>query len=161
MALVSLVAWSFRRMGELRRGTLRGAHALYVLSQAAVFAAGYVLIDDVNHGWLVTSVWHNAQYLLLVWMYNTNRYKAGVDPVRRVISTLSQPGAAVPYVVVCLALSAALYTLAEGAAAQVMGFGLPAIAVVNATINFHHYIVDATIWKLRRREVRSSLGLAR
>jgi hypothetical protein len=36
---------------------------------------------------------------------------------------------------------------------------LGVVVIVYQTINFHHYIVDALIWKLRRKEVRAKLGV--
>jgi hypothetical protein len=36
---------------------------------------------------------------------------------------------------------------------------LPIALIVYQTINFHHYIVDALIWKLRRKEVREKLSV--
>jgi hypothetical protein len=32
--------------------------------------------------------------------------------------------------------------------------------VIYQTINYHHYIVDAVIWKVRRKPMRETLGLA-
>jgi hypothetical protein len=32
--------------------------------------------------------------------------------------------------------------------------------IVYQTINFHHYIVDGIIWKVRKPRVRENLGLA-
>jgi hypothetical protein len=36
---------------------------------------------------------------------------------------------------------------------------LPLALIVYQTINFHHYIVDALIWKLRRKPVQQVLGV--
>ncbi len=72
-----------------------------MLSHFTVFFVGYVLIDDLNHGWLVINVWHNAQYIVFVWMYNANRFKDGVDPGAKFLSTLSQERNAWLYFLVC------------------------------------------------------------
>ena len=37
--------------------------------------------------------------------------------------------------------------------------GLSATIVLYQIINFHHYIVDATIWKVRKAPMRKTLGL--
>jgi hypothetical protein len=34
-----------------------------------------------------------------------------------------------------------------------------ATVIIYQTINFHHYIVDAVIWKLRKPSLRANLGL--
>ena len=35
-----------------------------------------------------------------------------------------------------------------------------AILVAYQTINFHHYIVDGIIWKVRKKKLQQTLGLA-
>ena len=37
---------------------------------------------------------------------------------------------------------------------------LPLGVIVYQTINFHHYIVDSRIWKLRKPTLRANLGLS-
>jgi hypothetical protein len=37
---------------------------------------------------------------------------------------------------------------------------LPLFAIVFQAINFHHYLVDAVIWKVRRKPVRENFGIA-
>ena len=66
-------------------------HTLYPLSHFAVFATGYLWIGDITYGWLAINVWHNAQYILFVWLFNTRRFKDGVDPEARFLSYISQP----------------------------------------------------------------------
>jgi hypothetical protein len=34
-----------------------------------------------------------------------------------------------------------------------------AAVMIYQTVNFHHYVVDALIWKLRRPALRNKLGL--
>jgi hypothetical protein len=33
-------------------------------------------------------------------------------------------------------------------------------AVVYQAINFHHYVVDAIIWKVRKKTLRQNFGIA-
>jgi hypothetical protein len=125
-----------------------------------VFAVGYLVVADISFGWLAINVWHNAQYILLVWMYNNNRFKDGVNPSHWFLSTISQPGRAVLYFVVCLGISTVIYMSLQGVFKL---FGLSVLAltlIVYQTINFHHYIVDGIIWKVRKPRVREHLGLA-
>ena len=37
--------------------------------------------------------------------------------------------------------------------------GLSATIVLYQIVNFHHYIVDAMIWKVRKAPIRKTLGL--
>jgi hypothetical protein len=36
---------------------------------------------------------------------------------------------------------------------------LPLVAIVYQAINFHHYVVDAVIWKVRRKPVQQNFGI--
>jgi hypothetical protein len=108
----------------------------------------------VDCGWLVLNVWHNAQYLLFVWMFNANRFKDGVDPEDRLLSTISEEQRTLLYTGVCLAISTALY-LAIGHVAAV----LPVALVTYQAINFHRYVVDGVIWKVRKKSLRETLQI--
>lgn len=148
-AAVATTAWLLRVGQAMRRGTLQTAYEGYVLSHLAIFMAAYVLIDDVNVGWLAINVWHNFQYVLVVWMTNAKRWSQGVDPQARFISTISQPGRVAAYFGSCIAISTVLYLALGQFTALTVGGGLAATAGVYMGINFHHYIVDALIWKRR------------
>jgi hypothetical protein len=156
-ALVALAAWLRRTFIQARAGTLGSAHALYVVSHVVLFTVAYVAIPRPDHGWLVVNVWHNFQYVLVVWLFNVNRFRGGVDPARRFLSTLSQPRSVIAYVFCCTVLGTALYLTVDSTAGWMSRYGLPAGMVLYATINFHHYVVDAVVWKLRRPEIRRSL----
>jgi hypothetical protein len=129
----------------------------YLLSHLVIFALGYLVLRNINHGWLVINVWHNAQYVMIVWLYNNNRFKSGVDPAHRFLSTLSQGRNVIPYLVVCLAISTVAY-LSIGEILGTMSFAaLPLALIAFQTVNFHHYIVDGIIWKVRRPAIRANL----
>jgi hypothetical protein len=153
-ALAGLGWWALRCVRAWREGRLPVAHTLYVASHHLIFAAGYILIPDLDRGWLTLNVWHNAQYLLFVWMFNTNRFKDGVDPDARFLSTISQEQRTLVYTGVCLAISTAAY-LAIGHVAAV----LPVALVTYQAINFHHYIVDGVIWKVRKKSLQKTLQI--
>lgn len=154
------LVWLWRRAREWRAGTLHRIHTLYLASHALAFVWGYLGIDNLTHGWLMINVWHNAQYLLIVWHYNQRRFQAGVHPEHRFLSTISQPRHALTYFAVCLlatfALYAALFRVGEGSA----WWGVPLVIVLGSTINFHHYLVDGWIWKLRKPRLQTQLGLS-
>ena len=153
-----------RNRGHHQRGPLdcpRGAifgrrrpdapHSAYIASHIAIFAAGYLLIDDINTGWLVLNIWHNLQYVLIVWMFNANRFGKGVEPERRFLSTISQPRNVVLYALVCWAIGTALYFNIDGVLGLFSHTVLPLSLLAYMTINFHHYVVDAIIWRRPRR----------
>jgi hypothetical protein len=136
---------------------------LYMCSHITIFTVGYLLIDDISHGWLVLNVWHNAQYILTVWLFNNNRFKDGIHPKHRFLSYLSQRRNVMQYFAVCLILSTIAYSLLSFTLATVstlIAASLPLFAIVYQAINFHHYVVDAVIWKVRRKPVQQNFGIA-
>ena len=160
LSVATLICWLGRQVIAWYQGRLPVAYTLYILSHIAVFAVGYLIVNDMTYGWLTVNVWHNAQYILLVWMYNNNRFKNGVDPRHRFLSTLSQPRWAAVYFFVCVAISTTFYVALQGIP---MLLGISAVTltfVVYQTINFHHYIVDGIIWKVRRPALQRTLGIA-
>jgi hypothetical protein len=163
-ALLTLAWWLAGRLAAWWRGQLPLAHTLFMLSHFAIFYVGYILIDPVDHGWLVLNVWHNAQYVAFVWLFNTNRFKNGVDPKARFLSMISQPDRKALYFATCFAISTLLYVAIWLSIDTVKGHFetllLPLALIVYQTINFHHYIVDALIWKLRRKPIQQTLGVA-
>lgn len=153
-AVIAVVWWLAGRIGAYWRGALPVAHTLYLLTHFAVFYVGYIVIDDVTAGWLAANVWHNAQYILFVWMFNNNRFKTGVDPKSRFLSTISQTNKAWLYFLTCLAISSGVYLALESAVGA-----LPLLLLMYQIINFHHYVADAVIWKVRRASLQRTLGL--
>lgn len=159
-AIAALALWAFLRARAFWRGHGPVAHTLYMASHVAVFAVSYLVIEDVTIGWLVVNVWHNAQYVLFVWLYNTNRYRNGIDPRAHFLSTISQPGNWLYYFAVCLAITMLLYIGISMLEEHFFSLGLPSLIIIYQTINFHHYIVDSLIWKARKKPMRETLGLA-
>ena len=165
VALVMLLWWLAGRLAAWWRGQLAVAHTLFVLSHFIIFYVGYILIGAIDHGWLVLNVWHNAQYVVFVWLFNSSRFKGGIDPKARFLSMISQPDRKTVYFATCFGLSTLLYV---SIAVAVDGFErhfeavlLPLALIAYQTINFHHYIVDGLIWKMRRKPIRETLGVDR
>jgi len=152
--------WLWEQAGTIRRGDGAWAYRAYIVSHLAIFAVGYLLIRQIDHGWLVLNVWHNAQYILVVWMFNNTRFKDGVDARARLLSTLSQRRYLVFYFGVSLLISSAVYLSLQGALGLVAASSLPLALIVYQSINFHHYIVDSVIWKVRRPQIATNLGVS-
>jgi hypothetical protein len=119
-----------------------------------IFLLGYVWIDDANVGWLAINVWHNLQYVLIVWMVNVKKYGGRVDANEPLLSRISQPGRPLTYFTCCLVITTIVYLGLNRFTVLVMGGGLAATLGLYMGINFHHYVVDALIWK--RRSVRTA-----
>jgi hypothetical protein len=151
VATVSVVLWIAREAKVFGRRRPDAPHSAYVASHIAIFAAGYLLIADINTGWLVLNIWHNLQYVLIVWMFNANRFEKGIEPQRRFLSTISQPKNVLFYACVCWALGTTLYLNIDGVLGLFSHSVLPLSLLAYMTIYFHHYVVDAIIWRRPRR----------
>lgn len=150
-AVVALGWWIVLRILAWRRGDIAPAHTLFVASHHVIFLTGYLLIPDVTYGWLVLNVWHNAQYILFVWLQNNNRFKDGIDSSARFLSRLCQSGNGGVYFTVCVLISAVAYGAIALTGSAIGDIGLPLLVLVYQTINFHHYIVDSIIWRSKKR----------
>ena len=141
--------WAVRSAVAFTRGTLDPLYAGFVLSHIAIFLVAYVAIEDANTGWLAINVWHNFQYVLVVWMMNAKKYAGGIDPAARFLSRISQPGRLATYFVSCIAISTRHLSEPRQRCDR-DGRRLAITVGIYMGINFHHYIVDALIWKRRR-----------
>src|SRR5262245_26719701 len=154
LAAGAIAVWIGRIVRQVMNDTLDFAYTLFVVSHVAVFLAAYVVITDVNTGWLCINVWHNFQYVLVVWMSNAKRYANGIDPSARLLSRISQPGRVIAYFATCLAITTVVYFALNQFTVAVLGGGLAVSVGIYMGINFHHYVVDALIWKKRRAVAR-------
>ena len=154
LALLALAYWLASRLIAWWHGTLPLAHTLYMVSHFLIFYVGYILIEDINHGWLVINIWHNAQYIGFVWLYNSKKFKSGTDPKAKFLSTISQDGNLWRYLLVCVTISTLAYLILGTLIAAVV-----APILIYQTLNFHHYIVDSLIWKVRRKPLQETLGI--
>jgi hypothetical protein len=149
-ASVAVTAWLWRAAQDLRRGTFDAVYTGFVASHAVVFLTAYVLIEDSNLGWLAINIWHNFQYVLVTWMVNAKRFAKGPDPEARFLSRISQPARIISYFGCCLAISTMLYLAIGQAGVFLFGTGMGVTLGIYMGINFHHYIVDAIIWRRRQ-----------
>ena len=149
-AAALMTVWAARRLLALFQGRLATVHTLYMLTHIAIFSIAYVWLDDITFGYLMITIWHNCQYILFVWMQNRRRFEKGIDPQARFLSYISQPGRIWLYLLACTAIAAAVYGVVLQAIDWLFFAGVSATLVLYQIVNFHHYIVDALIWKTRR-----------
>lgn len=139
---------------EYLRGQLSIPYMLYMLSHHAIFAAGYLLIEDINYGWLAINIWHNAQYIAFVWLQNNLRYEGKEKQDTSYICMISQKRYAFRYFAFCLGLTIVVYSLLSVITEGLQPYTLLPVAIATyMTINFHHYVVDSIIWKRRKKAV--------
>ena len=158
-AAAAVIAWMAKSMRAVLADTLDLQYTGFVASHIIIFLVAYVAIEDVNAGWLAINVWHNFQYVLVVWMSNAKRYAGGIDPTARFLSRLSQPGRVTMYFACCLAITTLIYAAIDRVTVLALGGGMAVTIGIYMGINFHHYIVDALIWK-RRKTPRPGSGQA-
>ncbi len=146
---ILLAVWLVRIGRDWRRGVLPRAYTYYMASHFAVFIAAYLLMPSLDTAWIVVSIWHNSQYLLFVWSFNERRYQDGVSPEARFLSFISQRRNAALYFALTLGLTVLVYGLVDLIAGHLLA-GMPfmvPVVLIYQSVNFHHYIVDAIIWR--------------
>ncbi|MGH7003722.1 MAG: hypothetical protein ACREIP_07225, partial [Alphaproteobacteria bacterium] len=157
-ACIFLALWIATRVKMWRDGRLVVAHTLYLASHFVIFAVAYILIEDITYGWLAINIWHNLQYIVFTWLYNNRRFKDGVTAKAAFLSRLCQTRNWAYYVLCCFGISTTVYAGTEYLLTSVAAIAIPTM-VIWQTVNFHHYIVDGLIWKVRRKPMRQILGL--
>lgn len=156
IALISLVVYTLRELRRSLRDQSLHEDVLFVFSHVLITLVSYMAIPEITRGWLFINIWHNAQYILFVWAQNRRRFRAGVDPDRRLISWLSQRENALAYGAVCLVVSTLFFALLRQSALLPSPAWLPLLLVAHQAVNFHHYLVDGVIWKSRTRAAATS-----
>ena len=150
-------AWLVCKIFDWSKGNLSYGFFAYNLSHHALFATAYVLIEDITFGWLVVNIWHNAQYILFVWLFNQNRFQNFDKNQKGVLKWLCElkPYRTLAYFIFCMVVTTVVYSILGGGVKLVSGENAALITALNIvifqTVNFHHYIVDSMIWKARKK----------
>ncbi len=147
-AMALVLSTAVARYRAWRRGQLPVAHTLMVLSHLAVFAVGYLVIDNIDFGWLAINIWHNAQYVAFVWLANNRQANRSNRP--GIMKRLSSDGRMAQYLLASVTASTAAYIAVGLTLATVV-----TPVIVYQAINFHHYVVDGRIWKSRTQRRRT------
>lgn len=158
VAIGVLAAHGYRLFAAWRRGDLSIAHATYLISHNLMFFVGYILIPNIDLGWLAINIWHNAQYIGFVWYFNHRRHASDTGDAGQtsVVAKLSRRRNPLPYLVACFLLSSVIYLAIDSTIAATV-----APIIVYQAINFHHYVVDSLIWKVRKAPLQQTLGISR
>jgi hypothetical protein len=149
LAIAGLAWWCVSRLREWMAGELPVAHTLFSASHFVIFIVGYVVMDDIVGGWLVTNIWHTSQYLMLVWAFNQNAFAKG--PAQQGwFFQATRGNRAMLYFGLCFLASLPLYYAIHSAFFWGAA-GITVAIIANQTLNFHHFIVDAVIWRQKRK----------
>lgn len=159
VAMALLVYWCLARIRAAALGKLATIHTLYMATHFAIFYLGYIATSDITLGWLMINIWHNAQYILFVWMYNNKRFSNGIDPNAKILSYISQNGRMWLYMLTCIAVTGVIYWGVLRTLDWLFFAGLSATIVLYQIVNFHHYLIDTKIWKLRKPKLQKTLEI--
>src|SRR5262245_22485036 len=135
LAIAGLSWWGASKIREWMTGELPLAHTLFSASHYLIFIVGYIVMDDIAGGWVVTNIWHTAQYLMLVWMFNENVVAKAAPESKGWYFQLTRNRAPLFYSL-CLVAAFPIYfpiTADWTATALVVALAL------NQAINFHHF----------------------
>lgn len=125
------------------------------------FVPFQLITSDDTSAFAAAAAWHGFQYLGMVRHYHRNTWRSGVDPQARLMSWLGQPGwqRAALYLVLLWALAGAVYGVIFALSLVSLDFYRWA-AIVWIGLTLSHYWIDGVIWKLRRPDLASRVGLA-
>ena len=162
VAGAALGGWLFVKTRELRGGLISPLLYCYYLSHFFIYLFAYHFIKDVTLGWLLINIWHNFQYICFVWVCNVNDFGGDGVVVNRIRGWFCQPRNWFFYFAACYFLTKYAYSGVDLVIKQVTALGfssLPLMVIAYQTINFHHYVVDTFIWKLRKPITQAAVGI--
>ncbi|SMP51831.1 hypothetical protein SAMN06265222_103358 [Neorhodopirellula lusitana] len=166
-AIAVVSVWLALRVDDLAMGRFSYAPFMFLVSHHLVFYIAYVLTPDMTTGWLVANVWHNAQYILFVWLFNQNRFRG---PEKEALSPLMfwlcqrSPYRTLMYFLVCIGITTVVYGMLDQGTQLIAADNLTMLlgikVVLFQSINFHHYVVDSYIWKARKKSHQEIMNVA-
>lgn len=162
---IIITTWLALRLRAYFNRSLPLAQTLFMASHIVVFYVGYIAIADLSTGWVVANVWHNAQYILFVWLYNNNRFQKTATAPKTLLAWSSQPGyeRVLVYFTLCLIATSVFYgSIMYGydmLFKQSPEFLFAAYVITFQAVNFHHYIVDSIIWKARNKKNQAIMNI--
>jgi hypothetical protein len=165
ISVLLIFYWMTTRVMAWINGTLPLGQTIFILSHFIIFYVGYLYIQDINVGWLVINIWHNAQYILFVWLFNTNKYRKEPTQDFNIISWSSQTGyvRTFIYFTFCLLVTILSYGVIQQTY-NIVFVDMPEVmamlyVITFQAVNFHHYVVDAYIWKSRIKKNQDVMNL--
>jgi hypothetical protein len=130
---------------------------LFLASCAFGFFVPFVLITrNGSAAFSAAAAWHGLQYVGIVWHFNRSRWKDGVDAKTRMVSWISQPGRALAYYVVMVALVSLAFGAIQVLSLVALDVKTWGVLIWNST-TLGHYWLDGVIWKLRKPDVARHL----
>ena len=159
-ALTGLISAAFAAhfvVGWLRGDRRSGIKLALIVSSIAFWWYAMVGINNVVLGVALFEIFHDIQYLAIVWFYNRKRVEQTAD-LSASVRFLFRPKVVLIFVYVGLVLAYGYFAIApkyvdRGILRDVLLSGVAASALL-------HFYYDGFIWKVRDLETRKGLGLS-
>jgi hypothetical protein len=162
--VVMFVALVVQRLREREAPWARAAWvrvAFIACSFMGFFVPFQLITSDDTSAFAAAAAWHGFQYLGMVRYYHRNTWRNGVEPRAKLISWLGQPGwqRAALYMALLWGLAGAVYGVIFVLSLVALDFNRWA-GIIWVGLTLSHYWIDGVIWKLRRPDVASRVGIA-
>lgn len=148
------VAWMAGRFVQWRRGTMPVLHTVYVATHLVMFAVCYVWTPVLEYGWAAIGIWHSIQYLMFVWLFTNQKQKApgGSKTFFEKLSTVKYLPV---YILLVFGFSVCLFAGWKHIGNLLQANLIVPLLLFMGTIIFHHYIVDAIIWRRPKQAAKA------
>lgn len=160
LAAVLFIKWFIQQTRAVIRKQMAPLLYLYYLSHHIVYVLAYYLVEDINIGWLMINIWHNLQYIIFVWICNVKQHGRESAGLAAFKSWICKPSNWFIYFSSCFLLTYLIYGGVETTVSWLSHSStLPIAVIIYQSINFHHYVVDTFIWKIRKPSVQLAVGI--
>jgi tetratricopeptide (TPR) repeat protein len=157
-ALISVTAfWSFRQVVSLRRNAQSvSIKVLLMVTSVGFYWFAYAICESMLVGAAMFEIFHDVQYLTIVWLFNRRRVEQKAE-VGRFVSFVFRRSGALVGLYVGLVFAFGGTRLIEGALSA--GTAKHLLTTFLATSGLLHFYYDGFIWKIRESDNQRSLGL--
>jgi hypothetical protein len=161
-ALTAAIVVTRLREGRGRRAKAGWLRLAFIgCSFLGFFVPFQLITSDDTSAFAAAACWHGFQYLGMVRHYHRTTWKAGVNPRAVMMSWLSQPGwgRGFLYWALLMSLAGGVYVIVFLLTLVTPWNFYTWAGIIWVSLTLSHYWIDGVIWKLRRPEVASRVGI--
>lgn len=150
--------WIIRLIYGCVKGSLPSpVKVLVTITSVGFYWYAYAIAGNILIGAAMFEVFHDVQYLAIVWLFNRRRVEQSDNPGAFLRFVFGRSGALIGiYVGLCFAFGSFRfleYRLADGLVRNI-------VLAFLATSGLLHYYYDGFIWKIRETDTSQGLGLS-
>ena len=150
--------WIIRLIYGCVKGSLPSpVKVLVTITSVGFYWYAYAIAGNILIGAAMFEVFHDVQYLAIVWLFNRRRVEQSDNPGAFLRFVFGRSGALIGiYVGLCFAFGSFRfleYRLADGPVRNI-------VLAFLATSGLLHYYYDGFIWKIRETDTSQGLGLS-